>query len=51
MPIPAERKKLLGGWKSPVTLLTVYQQPDLELQRASLAGRKKLEIVSQSRAN
>jgi integrase len=41
----------MGGWKSPVTLLTVYQQPDLEVQRASLAGRKKPDVVPQSRAN
>jgi integrase len=41
----------MGGWKSPVTLLTVYQQPDLEVQRASLAGRKKVEAAPQSLAN
>ena len=41
----------MGGWKSPVTLLTVYQQPDLEVQRASLAGRKKVEATPQSLAN
>jgi integrase len=41
----------MGGWKSPVTLLTVYQQPDLEVQRASLAGRKRVEAAPQSLAN
>jgi integrase len=41
----------MGGWKSPVTLLTVYQQPDLEVQRASLAGRKRTEATPQSLAN
>jgi hypothetical protein len=41
----------IGGWKSPVTLLTVYQQPDLEVQRASLAGRKNVGAAPQSLAN
>jgi len=40
----------MGGWKSPVTLLTVYQQPDLEVQRASLAARNKAGTVPESRA-
>jgi integrase len=41
----------MGGWKSPVTLLTVYQQPDLEVQRASLASRNKVGTVPQSHTN
>ena len=41
----------MGGWKSPVTLLTVYQQPDLEVQRASLAARSKTQRPDQSQAN
>jgi len=32
----------MGGWKNPQTVLTVYQQPDMELQREALAARKKL---------
>lgn len=41
----------MGGWKSPVTVLTVYPQPDLELQLASLAGRNKVGSVPQSKTN
>jgi hypothetical protein len=41
----------MGGWKSAVTLLTVYQQPDLEVQRASLAGRKNVGAAPQSLVN
>lgn len=41
----------MGGWKSPVTSLTVYQQPDMEAQRESLAGRKRAKVVAQSKAN
>ena len=32
----------LGGWKSPQTLLSVYQQPDEATQRDTLANRKAL---------
>jgi hypothetical protein len=32
----------LGGWKNPQTVLTVYQQPSIELQRRGLATRKPL---------
>ena len=41
----------MGGWKSPVTLLTVYQQPDLELQREALAARRRLQAVGKSETN
>jgi hypothetical protein len=41
----------MGGRKFPVTLLTMYQQPDIEVQRASLAGRNKVGTVPQSKAN
>jgi len=32
----------LGGWKNPQTVLAVYQQPSIELQRRGLATRKPL---------
>ena len=32
----------MGGWKNPQTVLTVYQQPDMEVQREALATRRKL---------
>ncbi len=35
----------MGGWKSPQTVLTVYQQPEISLQREALAGRKKLRAA------
>jgi hypothetical protein len=35
----------LGGWKNPQTVLTVYQQPEMEVQREALAGRKKLRVA------
>jgi hypothetical protein len=35
----------MGGWKSPQTVLTVYQQPEIEVQREALAGRKKLRVA------
>lgn len=35
----------LGGWKNPQTLLTVYQQPEMEVQRDALGGRKKLRVA------
>jgi hypothetical protein len=31
----------MGGWKSPMTVLTCYQQPDTETQREALAKRKR----------
>jgi integrase len=36
----------MGGWKNPQTVLTVYQQPDMELQREALATRKKLKATA-----
>lgn len=35
----------MGGWKNPQTVLLVYQQPDLELQREALAARKKMSAT------
>ncbi len=35
----------LGGWKNPQTVLLVYQQPDLELQRDALASRQKMSVT------
>ena len=35
----------MGGWKSPQTVLTVYQQPEMEVQREALASRKKLRVA------
>ncbi|MEO6331764.1 MAG: tyrosine-type recombinase/integrase, partial [Gemmatimonadaceae bacterium] len=35
----------LGGWKNPQTVLLVYQQPDLELQRDALASRRKMSVT------
>jgi uncharacterized protein YeaO (DUF488 family) len=35
----------MEGWKSPQTILTVYQQPEIEVQREALAGRKKLRVA------
>ncbi len=35
----------MGGWKSPQTVLTVYQQPEIEVQREALASRKKLRVA------
>jgi integrase len=34
----------MGGWKNPETVLTVYQQPEMEVQRDALEGRKKLAV-------
>ena len=31
----------MGGWKSPMTVLTCYQQPDTETQREALTKRKR----------
>ncbi|MDQ2768342.1 MAG: hypothetical protein M3Y30_14465, partial [Gemmatimonadota bacterium] len=35
----------MGGSKNPQTVLTVYQQPDMELQREALATRKTLKAT------
>ena len=35
----------MGGWKNPQTVLMVYQQPDMEVQREALAARKKLRAT------
>lgn len=35
----------MGGWKNPQTVLLVYQQPDLELQREALATRRKMSAT------
>lgn len=35
----------LGGWKSPQTVLTVYQQPEMKVQREALASRKKPRVA------
>ncbi|MDO8500471.1 MAG: tyrosine-type recombinase/integrase [Gemmatimonadaceae bacterium] len=35
----------LGGWKSPQTVLTVYQQPELAVMREALKGRAKRSIA------
>jgi len=35
----------MGGWKNPQTVLLVYQQPDLELQREVLSARKKMSAT------
>lgn len=35
----------LGGWKNPQTVLTVYQQPEMEVQREAFAGRRKLRVA------
>jgi integrase len=35
----------MGGWKNPQTVLTIYQQPEMEVQREALATRKKLRVA------
>jgi len=35
----------LGGWKSPQTVLNVYQQPDISIQREAMAGRTKVRAA------
>jgi hypothetical protein len=35
----------MGGWKDPETVLTVYQQPELEVQREGFAGRRKMKAA------
>jgi integrase len=35
----------MGGWKNPETVLRVYQQPEIELQRQALAGRKAVTVA------
>jgi len=32
----------LGGWKSPQTVLTCYQQPDQDTMRRSLEARRRV---------
>jgi len=32
----------MGGWKNPETVLRVYQQPEIEVQRQALATREKV---------
>ena len=32
----------LGGWKSPTTVITVYQQPDTETQLEALRNRRRV---------
>lgn len=34
----------MGGWKNPQTVLTVYQQPEIAVQREALASRKALRV-------
>ena len=34
----------MGGWKNPQTVLTVYQQPEIEVQREALTSRKALRV-------
>jgi integrase len=43
---PLKDLAYLGGWKSPQTLLTVYQQPDEETQRAALAKRRSVRVTT-----
>ena len=40
--IPLKDLCQLGGWKSAVTVLTCYQQPDDATMRRALEGRKRL---------
>jgi hypothetical protein len=35
----------LGGWKSPMTVLTVYQQPDQITMRSALVGRAQRRVA------
>ena len=37
----------LGGWKSPLTVMTVYQQADAATMRTALAGRAKRRAAGQ----
>ncbi len=34
----------MGGWKNPQTVLLVYQQPEIAVQREALASRKDLRV-------
>ena len=43
---PLKDLAYMGGWKSPQTLLTVYQQPDEETQRAALAKRRSVRVAN-----
>jgi len=35
----------LGGWKNTQTIVMVYQQPEIEIQRAALAARRSLRAT------
>jgi hypothetical protein len=37
----------LGGWKSALTVMTVYQQPDETTMRTALATREKRRAASE----
>jgi len=37
---------MLGGWKNPTTLLTLYQRADVETMRGALAARQRVGLVS-----
>jgi len=39
----------LGGWKSALTVMTVYQQPDAATMRTALANREQRRVASTSR--
>ena len=36
----------LGGWKSPITVMTVYMQPDAETMRTALTRRENRRVVA-----
>ena len=36
----------LGGWKSALTLITVYQQPDAATMRTALANREQRRVAA-----
>ena len=43
---PLEDLCYMGGWKNPMTVLTCYQFPDTETQRAAMARRKKYSVAA-----
>jgi integrase len=43
--MPLKDLSYSGGWKSPQTLLNIYQRPDEETMREGLANRKTLRVV------
>lgn len=45
--VPMKDLCYLGGWKSPLTVMTVYQQADDETMRTALATRDKRRAVSE----